>query len=240
MAFLPPNNFENFGSASNLAAALNSAVTFDNVGGYSSIGFELTIPTGATVVFEATFDGTNWEQIAMRSQDLDLVQSSSTVTGTFIGSIACARQFRVRVSVAGSAAGTVQGRAQRDVSTLEGIEFGPPPHKIGFTAVHKDAAFTTAQAGTSIWTPAAGNKFVVTDIIITGFGATDAYLTLFDETDVAGQRLYRGQFDVSVNGAQYLVISLRVPYVSIAADNDLKVTTSADLDFDIIINGYEI
>jgi len=160
MAYIPQIRFENFGTTNNLGQNVNDEVVFDNIGGFSSIGFELAVPTGGTVVFEATFDGTNWENIAMRSQDDDLVTSVSSVSATFIGSISCARQFRVRTSVAGSASGTVQGRAQSDVSTLEGIEFGPPPHKIGFEPVHNDAIYVAQQTNTAFWTPASGKKFV--------------------------------------------------------------------------------
>jgi hypothetical protein len=118
--------YEDFGSASNLAAAFNSAVTLTNTNGYNSICFNLTIPTGATVTFESTADGTNWTACTLRQKGGDNYITSTTTSGEVIGSISGARSFRVRVSSAGSAAGSVIGRVTRDVSTLEGIENGPP------------------------------------------------------------------------------------------------------------------
>lgn len=115
-----------FGSASNLAAALNSAVTV-TVTGMGSVGFYLTIPPAATVVFEATFDGSTWIATTMRGISTDGYTQSSTASGSFIGSVSTVRQFRVRVSVAGSgAAGSVLGVASPAVNTIEGIENGPP------------------------------------------------------------------------------------------------------------------
>lgn len=115
-----------FGAASNLGSTLNSAVTLTNTNGYNSISFYLTIPTGATVVFEGNVDGVTWTSCTLRQKGGDNYITSTSQSGEVVGSIAGLREFRVRVSVAGSANGTVMGRATRDVCTLEGIENGPP------------------------------------------------------------------------------------------------------------------
>jgi hypothetical protein len=115
-----------FGSAGNLGSALNSEVSITNTNGYSSISFYLTIPTGATVVFEDSPDGVNWISCTLRQRGGDNYISSTTSSGGIIGSISGSRLFRVRVSVAGSTTGTVMGRITKEVSTLEGIENGPP------------------------------------------------------------------------------------------------------------------
>lgn len=117
------NNFQDFGSINNLDAALNSEVVYDNKYGMSTISFHLTIPTDATVVFEGSLDGVNYTDIKLRSMDTNEYSNSATVSSPFIGSISSLRLFRVRVSVAGSAAGSVIGRTSDQMSTLEGVEF---------------------------------------------------------------------------------------------------------------------
>lgn len=115
--------FEDFGSAGNLSAALNSEVVYTNQYGMSTISFHLTIPTGATVVFEGSLDGLTYTDIKLRSMDSNEYSNNATVSAPFIGSISSLRLFRVRVSIAGSAAGSVIGRASDQMSTLEGVEF---------------------------------------------------------------------------------------------------------------------
>lgn len=117
---------EDFGYANNLAAALNSEVAFVNIYGRNSISFKLTIPTGATCVFEGSFDGVTYNNVTMRRVANNGYLQSTDVSDIYVGSISAMRIFRVRVSVAGSAPGTVIGSANSGVSTLEGIKNGPP------------------------------------------------------------------------------------------------------------------
>lgn len=232
-------NSENFGYSGNLGQSENDAVTFENKGGFSTIGFHLIPPAGGTVAFEASFDGTNWEMITLRGINSDVLTQSSDAEDDFIGSIAAGRQFRVRTSSAGGGAGTVMGRAQRDAAIIETIEFGAPPDKIGYDSVHKDVSYATAQTATAFWTPAAGKKFVITDMTIIVGGVTDGVLTIFDETDAAGNRLFKGTIDVSNNKQFSHVHPFSVPFVSAAANNILKVTTTANMTVDIMAHGYE-
>lgn len=115
--------FEDFGIDNNIAAALNSEVVYNNQYGMSTIAFQLDVPTGSTVVFEGSMDGVNYTDIKLRSMDTNEYSNFTTVSSPFIGSISSLRLFRVRVSVAGSAAGTIKGRASDQMSTLEGVEF---------------------------------------------------------------------------------------------------------------------
>jgi len=117
---------DNFGTTNNLAAALNSVYTYSNTYGLSSISFKLTIPTGATVTFEGSFDGTTFNNVTLRRVANDGYVQTTTVSDVYIGSIIGMRIFRVRVSVVGSASGTVIGTSSSQVGTLEGIENGPP------------------------------------------------------------------------------------------------------------------
>jgi hypothetical protein len=228
------------GEANNLGKNENDVVVFDNAGGYSTIALQITVPTGGVATFEATFDGSTWVPITLRDVEND-VYAQSTDDGTpFIGSIAGARKFRLRTSTAGSANGTVIGTASRGTSTLEGIEFGWPPHRFGYTPVHKDASYATAQTGADIWTPATGKKFVLTDLSLICGGTTDAVVTIFDETNSTGNIIFKGTIDVSNNRQFAWNHAFSTPYISSAANNDLKITTSANITIDVVAHGYEI
>ncbi len=232
-------NSMNFGYSNNLGENLNDAVAFENKGGFSTIGFHLVPPVGGTVAFEASFDEVNWELITLRGINSDVIAQTADTEDDFIGSIAAGRSFRVRTSVAGSAAGTVIGRAQRDAAIIETIEFGPPPDKIGYATVHKDASYTTAQTNTAFWTPASGKKFVLTDITIVVGGVIDGVLTIFDETNASGSILFKGTIDVSNNKQFTYGHAFRIPHVGASADNVMKVTTTTAMTVDIVTHGYE-
>lgn len=156
--------FEDFGSVGNLAAALNSEVVYVNQYGASTISFHLTIPTGATVVFEGSVDGITYTGVKIRSMDTDEYNSSATVSSPYIGSISSLRMFRVRVSVAGSASGSVIGRASEQMSTLEGVEFENLPRYLTLavkgtstspirriTALGNNPVISTATVPEDIW-----------------------------------------------------------------------------------------
>ncbi len=240
MTYKPFVSHEDFGAASNLGQNLNDAFTYDNAFGFSTIAFGLTVPAGGTVAFEGSFDGTTWVPITLRSIDTDEFQQTATVDEKFIGSIAGTRKVRVRTSVAGTAAGSVIGRATMDVAMLEGQEFFPPPHKFGHLPVHKDFSFTTAQTGTAIWTPAASRKYVVSDLSMIATGLIGAEVTIFDQSDATGNRLFNGILDPSTNNPLIVSLALRVPFVSAAINNVLKITTTANLNIGGVVHGYEI
>ena len=219
---------------------MNDATIFENKRGFSTIAFHCNVPTGGEITFEVTYDNSNWESVSFRSVDLDIYTKTTDNGSDFIGSIAGVRKIRFRTSIAGSASGTIEGQLQRDASVLEGIEFGYPPHRFGFTPVHKDNSFATAQTGTGLWTPATGKKFVLTDLTIICGGITDGTVTIFDETNSSGNILFKGAIDISNNKQFFFFFSLRTPYVGSTINNSLKITTSAAIDIDIIMHGYEV
>jgi hypothetical protein len=229
-----------FGEEGNLGFQAGDCVCFANTGGYSTVGFHLIPPTGGTVTFEASFDNVNWEPITVRGINSDVLTQTADAEDDFIGSIAGGRSFRVRTSSAGSTLGTVVGRAQRDAAVIETIEFGAPPHRVGYDLIHKDGEYTTAQAATALWTPASGNKFVVTDMTLIAAGTTDATVSIFDAADASGSRLFYSAVDVSNNRQFSYNHSFRVPWVSAAADNVLKVTTDANITLFVGVHGYEV
>lgn len=124
---------------------------------------------------------------------------------------------------------------------------GSAPHNIGFTQVHKDAVYTGTQTSTAIWDPAAGKKFVITDITVTTGGTTAGIVTIYDASGTTAYTasttpaIFRGEFAPSSTARPGVVKSFVYPYISSAADNNVLVTTSAAINpLYIQMNGYEI
>jgi hypothetical protein len=229
-----------FGTVGNLGQNVNDAYTLEKKDEFNSIGIHVEAPTGGTVQFEGTVDGVNWAPINLRSIEQDIYTQTTDNGFDFTGSIATLRAFRVKTIVAGSAPGTVRGLMSRAVSTLEGQEFGWPPHRFGFHTVHKDATYATAQSGTALWTPAAGKRFVITDIIMNVSGTVDGTISIYEETDTPGNRLFKGLVEVTTNKQFSMNHSYRVPFEAGAADNVLYIDTSGNMDVDIMLHGYEV
>lgn len=228
-----------FGSVGNLGEKENDVVEFDNTLGYSTITARVTAPTGGEVCFEGTVDGINWDGITLRSLKNDIFEQVTDNNSDFIGSISGLRKFRFRTCSAGSAVGTVMGRAMKEVSTLEGIEFGYPPHRFGYTPIHVDASYATAQTGTVIFTADSDKKSVVTDIYLVVSGTTDGNIKIFDETDATGNYLFKATVEVSTNKNFVFSHNFSTPYISSAVGNSWKITTSADIEVDLIGHGYQ-
>ena len=232
-----PVDFLEFGSTGNLGGNVNDAVTI-SVSGYSSIGFKATAPTGGIVCFEASFDGITFERVSMRSITDDVIESETNNGSNFVGSVSGARLFRWRTSSAGSAPGTIIGQVLGPVSTLEGQEFGPPPHRFGYAPIHADASYTTAQTNTVVYQVPVGYVGVATDIVIVISGTTDCQVKLFDETDSAGNYLFKGSIEVATKKNFIFSHAFRTPFVFSGAGHALKITTSADCDLDFMGHGY--
>jgi hypothetical protein len=103
----------------------------------------------------------------------------------------------------------------------------------GKTLIKKTVDATASQTAQDIWTPAGGNKFVITSYVITC--TTAGIITLFDETDDTTNRI--AKHDMSANSSGNVVFPLPVP--SSTADNDLKYTTGTFVG-SITVFGYEI
>jgi len=123
----------------------------------------------------------------------------------------------------------------------------PSPHNITQTQVHKDGVYTNTQTSTSIWAPASGKKFVITDITVTSGGTVAGVVTIYDAASatayVAGTHpaIFRGEFAPTTTSRPGVVKSFVNPYVSTTANNNVLVTTSAAINpLYIQINGYEI
>lgn len=228
------------GKKDNLSPDLNAVLDIDNILGFTSLGFRIVPPLGGEIQFQGSFDDENFSPITARRMSNDAYLQSTKLTDNFIMSIAALRSVRFKTIVAGTAPGTLIGRASQHATVLEGIEHGNAPHNIGEVIDRRDASFSTAQTATPIWTPAAGKTFVITDYLVVISGNVDGRVTVFDETDIQNNRLINGFFDVSINAPLSIVSNLRTPFMANAADNILRLTSTTALDVDISLNGYEI
>jgi hypothetical protein len=97
-------------------------------------------------------------------------------------------------------------------------------------AVRKLGDYTTQQTAATLWDPAAGKSFVITDIVIST--ATAGKVTLLDDSTVIRE------YNLAANGG--VVENMRTHEKSTAADNILKITTSAAMEVFVVVKGYEV
>ena len=109
-----------------------------------------------------------------------------------------------------------------------------PGMPVGATPVHKDVLITTATT-TTLWTPIAGNRFVLASAFI----STDTAMrvALVDDSDIQGQRPVDGYFGANGGASPNLV---PVPYPAKAVGNALKVVTSALGNVRVRVSGWEV
>jgi hypothetical protein len=234
------DQFVRFGNTGVLGKNYDDTFVVENDKGYNTIGIRVDAPTGGTVQFEGTFDNDTWEPVTLRSIDEDEDVQTTDNGSSFIGSVAALSAFRIRTIVAGTSPGTVRGRASVGVSVLENIEHGWAPHKFGHPTVHKDKSYTTVQADQTIWQPASGKRVVVTDMILNASGNTDANVSIYLNSDSEGNRLFKGDVNVTQNNQWTFAHSYRVPFEAQVADYPVNITTSNGIKLDIMLHGYEV
>lgn len=233
-----------------LATATNSASTID-VEGANTMTFGIGTTTTGTFTFESTSDGTNWFGVEVFDATNDMWVTGTNITPTLGRTyhIACGGMRQIRIRTTATLGATVSHfvNVTNSQQLLAGIDTGAAPHNFGYTLVHKDAEYTTAQTGTNLWVPTSGKKFVVTDLTITTAGTTAGLVTLFQAASAttaysAGTTpaIFRGNFVPSATSTPGVVKPFPVPYVSTTADHVLHVTTSAAMTVYIQVNGYEI
>jgi hypothetical protein len=237
---------------SDTVTALNDAATFD-AGGVSSIFIEITGTWVATLIFEYSIDnGSTWVTAGavmnvVAGQDTWVGAAGTTAANGrfrhhFVGGMT---KFRVRASAFTSGTATVVMNGHFAPSGIKAIEIGPAPHNIGFALTNKVAQYTTTQTGTAFWTPASGKRLVVTQYQIQVGGTTAGNFQLWyggsaDTTYTRGtdRAIYEG--DV-VPSASYkpAVVSPSSAWPAAAADDVLRVTTSAGITITFNVWGYE-
>lgn len=104
---------------------------------------------------------------------------------------------------------------------------------VNYTVIRKPFNLTGAQTDGILWSPAAGKKWVVTDIIWTSSATTTL---LLEEDKTAGDEAVM-YLDLAANGG--LSTNLQSPLFGTENDADLVVTTSAGNLKGVVI-GYEI
>jgi len=233
-----------------LGTATNSASTIEVEGG-NTMTWGIGTTTTGTFIFEASSDATNWLSVEVFDAFNDTWVSGQNITPSAGRTyhVACGgyRQVRIRTTATLGATVTHVVNVSNSQQLLAGIDTGAAPHNFGYTLVHKDGEYTTAQTGTVIWTPTTGKKFAITDITISVGGTTSGVVTLFDAitattiyTAGTTPAIFRATFAPSATSNPGTVKSFNVPYVSTTANNVVHITTSAAMTVYVQLNGYEI
>lgn len=111
----------------------------------------------------------------------------------------------------------------------------------------KSVAVNTAQTGAAVWTPASGKRVAVTHVQIGTQGSTVGKLTLWfgaagdtAYTEGTDQPVVKQTFspNAAANLNPGLVVAPLQPIFG-GIDQPLKITTSANLDCDVVVYGYE-
>jgi hypothetical protein len=113
--------------------------------------------------------------------------------------------------------------------------------------VWRQGEYTTTQAGTNIWVPTTGNRFVITQLHITTAGTTAGTVVIWGAATgttvyAAGtdQVFFRGNFVPSATGTPGALIQPSFPLFSDTNNDCLKITTSAGITVFVQVYGYEI
>lgn len=133
----------------------------------------------------------------------------------------------------------INGHQQIDVLTLPALTAGT--NNIGIvvldrdnqTFVKKTYDWTGAVTAQAVWTPSSGKKFVLTDMYVSV--TADLTLTIFDNTDDTTNRIMK----LSLKASSGFIDNRSKPFMSLAANNVLKITTSATGGY-ITVCGYEV
>jgi hypothetical protein len=219
---------------------VNDAYTLENPRASSALGFHLVVPTGGTVEFEGSYDNINWVSTTYRQIGADGFRSHAHFNEDFTGSIAGFRSIRWRVSIAGSAPGSVAGRIVDPPSTIEGIEHGNPPHNIGVRIVRFGVNITGAVTSQVLYTPTSvihPRRFNITSyaLAISESGS----IRIYDEVDSSDNWIFAAEVKSNDN-SQFSNASFSPPFVSSAAGNRVRITTTGNVVVTGVFTGYEV
>ncbi len=237
-------------SAVSLGTVIGNTQVWDTNGSDSAVIYVGTSTTG-TYIFEVSADGTNYQSAEVRLTGNDSWQSGVNLTPTSGNAFRIFtvgyRSLRARTVATLGATVSMTATLAAHSPGLLAIKTGSAPHNFGYTPVHKDVEYTSAQTGTAIWTPASGKKFVVTDLTITTGGTTAGIVTIWQGasadttyTVVTDPALYRGEFAPSTTSKPQFTKQWRGGYVSTTADHILRITTSTAMTIYVQVEGYEI
>lgn len=226
-----------------LGTASGQEVVLDNFGNFSTIGFHIPATSGLSVGFYGSFDDINYETITFRQiggdgyTQIDLYDGSAN---SHIGSISALRKIKFVNLYGSSQSGCVMGRMTTNVSTLEGIEHGNPPHKYGNTPFHKGIYLNnTTGSGISIVTPPTGFKFIITDIGLS-ISSAGAYVTLYEDDNAADpdKWVFSAYVKANLADTQVYNLNLSTPFVSSQVNWPLKLHVSDTTTVRGVVHGY--
>ena len=202
----------------------------------ASIGVHVLPPTGGEIIFEGSWDGMMWEPVTLRQMGAHGYSTTTREHDMWIGSVATFVYIRFRTSVGGSAPGNIHGRFSPMMCTLEGVEHGPQPHKIGSAVTAKDISVLSTSAA-EVWRPTAGHKLVISDI---HFTVSNAPSTVYISEGSISRRAYifKGKFKPPNGESVYIPVSFSLPHVFQGTES-LFVTQSDGAEIEGVVHGYE-
>jgi hypothetical protein len=110
------------------------------------------------------------------------------------------------------------------------------PTSNGKVRVSKRVSFGASESGSTVWTPASGKKFVLTQIIVSAKTAGD--VEFFDGTD-SGNTVIGPTLSLLAGGGWSGAWTSDNPYRSAAADSVLKLTTGTGITGSVYVEGFE-
>jgi hypothetical protein len=213
----------------------------DNYLGYNTLGAYIAPPSGGQVKFQGAFSDNLWTDITLRSIGADgYTKYSNHAFENYIGSIASLPKIRIITIESGSDNGFIGGRLIKEVSTLEGQENAPPPHRYGSQPKHFGFGFEAAIVnGSGLWTPAHNKRFIVTDVQMSIEG-NNSVVILFES---GNNNLINPLKWVScVRGAAQSInfsSNFTTPYVADSIATPLMIAVSTSAFVYGVICGYE-
>jgi hypothetical protein len=222
-----------------LSSVLGSTFTIA-VTGAATVGFHLEVPHGGTITFEGSWDGLEWNTITMREMGTNgYVTTSAVEHEDYIGSCSSFIYIRFRTSVGGSTDGRVYGRFSRNVSTLEGIEHGNMPHKVGVDVKAQWFHYSSVATNGTVALPTVDHKkLVVSDLHFTISDASS--IVVFSDGSMAQNNLiFRGNLKPTGGASIFVPISFSLPHVFSGTNRPLCFSQTGAATVDGVVHYYE-
>jgi hypothetical protein len=237
---------------STLSATTGQAVEYNTSSLGSASIYVATTAASGTIIFEANIDGKTWfthpgviDPNLLTSDTIVEGAIAATAGNYYLIPLTGFKSFRVKTF--STLANAVVLYFVGDTHDLFLPDLAPSPHNIGYTQIHRDRAYTTAQTSTSFYAPTATTKkFVITDFTITTGGTTAGVVNLYDATSGTAfaqnttPAIFTGEFAPSTTSRPGITKDFKVPYISTTANNNIMITTSAAMTIYVQVNGYEI
>ncbi len=232
-------NYQDF--AVGLESGQDSAVTIDNTDGFSSIGFNMAIPSGSTIRFEGSFDGTNFGSIQLRELSSNGYTQTTDHSEDYIGSISTLRKIRLKTISAGTTTGWAAGRLGREAATLEGAENSPPPHRFGNELFHRGFSGVGTLTNKLLYTPPSGNKFAITYLSFSVNSSAGSNVTFHEGSSTVNSPnswMFSAFVDTPAGDADIVTQIFSTPFVSSATNSGLYITTDGSVTVRGVFHGY--